>query len=235
MNTEETHHDPRLERWLAIACWGLADSAKQRIRGEIAAHYLDAFEHYESQEIPKAEAEENAVQELGSPRWAWWRLRRVHLTAREEKEIRRLGTLEAKAGLYITYFLAALAVIEVCVMLPRQTAFIAVGEMWVFQGVLALCGGAFPAIVVALGVKAWRAERVQRHLLRSILMSLSMGCYACGIGTSNAVDEGLSYWSIFMFFNAGSLILIAYSQLRLLRKVRNVDLPDDVGPTAGDA
>ncbi len=240
MSTEETHHDPRLEHWLDGACRGLADSAKQRVREEITAHYLDALEHYESMGLPLAEAERNAVQELGSPRRARWRLRKVHLTASEEAVINWKPKGEEGTRTFLLYFMAAVTILSMIGMLllsvDRVTTVGEAVEMRAFSGIFVPYGVAFPLIVVALLVKMRRAEGVRKLILQITPWLAAMGALTFYNASSGMLRDGLWYWfSNLSLLSSGYFIWLACNVFRFHQKIRNMDLPGDAPPPAGDA
>jgi hypothetical protein len=92
MNSPEPFHSPALlEWWLDAATAKLAAPARERIRGEITAHFTDAVERHLRDGCTETEAREAAVSELGDPQLAAIRFRRSHLTVKEAKRVEALA------------------------------------------------------------------------------------------------------------------------------------------------
>jgi len=77
-----------LSDWLRIAAWRLADSARERIRVEIEAHYAQSVEAHRENGMSETAAHAAALAELGDPEAAAKRFRKQHLTEREEKRLK---------------------------------------------------------------------------------------------------------------------------------------------------
>lgn len=78
-----------LSDWLRIASWRLADSAKERIRIEIEAHYNQAVEAHRGNGLSESAAQATALVELGDPEAAAKRFRKRHLTEWEAEKLRK--------------------------------------------------------------------------------------------------------------------------------------------------
>src|SRR5579862_2220503 len=78
-----------LSDWLRIATWRLADSAKERIRPEIEAHYAQSVEAHRENGLSESAAHAAALTELGDPETAGKRFRKRHLTESEAEKLKK--------------------------------------------------------------------------------------------------------------------------------------------------
>ena len=72
-----------LYHWLEIATERLAAPAKERVRGEIEAHYAEAVAVHVAEGLTESDAKMAAIAELGDAKVAARRFRREHLTERQ--------------------------------------------------------------------------------------------------------------------------------------------------------
>jgi len=68
------------DAWLDATTRGLCDHARERIREELECHYLDAYDALIETGVPDAQA----VAELGSPKKAQRRFKKIYLTRKED-------------------------------------------------------------------------------------------------------------------------------------------------------
>lgn len=98
-----------LSDWLRIATWRLADSAKERIRIEIEAHYTQSVEAHRENGLSESAAHAAALVELGDPEAAAKHFRKRHLTEldtdRLEKSARSARSIWNLLGAYFVFYL----------------------------------------------------------------------------------------------------------------------------------
>jgi hypothetical protein len=88
---------PALERWLEIATKNLTEEGKARVRVEITQHYEEQVAEWSKLEMPSDLAASEAIADLGNPKLANRRLKRSHLTIREQRRV--MGILEEKPSI----------------------------------------------------------------------------------------------------------------------------------------
>jgi hypothetical protein len=87
-----------LAEWLETATWYLVPSAKERIRAEIEAHYIEAVQSHLAGGSTEPAAQAAALADLGNPRSAARRFRREHLTDEDAEAIATSINLARKGG-----------------------------------------------------------------------------------------------------------------------------------------
>src|ERR1700722_15632505 len=118
MSIFQKHQVRTLSEWLEVATHRLAEPAKERIRAEIEAHYVEAVRDQRGNGLSLCAAEAEALAELGDARTAGKRFRKGHLTKWEERIVKRF--LNQRLSIWALVFSYALfAMICYQLFLPR--------------------------------------------------------------------------------------------------------------------
>lgn len=91
-----------LSEWLEVATRKLENTAKERIRKEIEAHYAEAVQTHREEGSTEIAAQAAALEELGDARTAGRRFRREHLT---QGEVKKLYSLEKQGRSFALLFI----------------------------------------------------------------------------------------------------------------------------------
>jgi hypothetical protein len=99
------HRDvpPSLFEWLNVATRKFGDKVMDRIRGEVTAHYRDAFDRHTENGLSECEAHAAAMAELGDAKRAARAFRRTNLTKNDMEAIRKLHVPEKGALISVFY------------------------------------------------------------------------------------------------------------------------------------
>ncbi len=94
-----------LSDWFEIASEGFSEGVKERIWSEIKSHYAEAVEREMAKGFSEAEAQANALAELGAANAVARSFRKRYLTVKEARQVARTRRLAAnKAMLICGYF-----------------------------------------------------------------------------------------------------------------------------------
>jgi hypothetical protein len=86
MKDSSEYRAESLAEWVVVATFGLADSARERIKLEIEAHHAEAAKALVQAGASQENAEASALLELGDPKAAAKSFRQRHLTVEEERD-----------------------------------------------------------------------------------------------------------------------------------------------------
>ncbi len=220
MNSPEPFHSPALlEWWLDAATAKLAAPARERIRGEITAHFTDAVERHLRDGCTETEAREAAVRELGDAKSAARRFRRSHLTVGEAEWIEKQVRFSKSKWSRVTWFFPPLFLLLV------SSGGAASGPGHLFSTPVPLLGVVFVAYLVAFSMAGTRWHWSDARMIFLLGWLGSFSWMVLGLGVWTASD----WWLCALIIGTDGVL---FSQVRFWFKlVRIGNIQSELPPS----
>jgi hypothetical protein len=152
--------------WFEIASAGFSEGVKERIWSEIKNHYVEAVEREMARGFSEAEAQANALAELGAANAVARSFRKRYLTVREARQVARARKLAANQFILICGYLVGACSMMVILLegdpgaerlvFPREASSL----IFMFSGLLVFALFPTMAFVLARGDSSHRKTRL---------------------------------------------------------------------------